>query len=190
MKGKLLLVIAGLHVLLFALFYKNMLSVDGAPLDKWFYVGYVCVVLITVVLFVVFKNKKSIYVATGVSCALVLGEFVGFYIFDRAGYKIDADDVEKIEYKVYGEYSKTVENDDVIKDIIEEYNDNNCIKRWEGGGQIGTPDKEIIIYMKDGIEISFTYDGVVPKDGKTYWSIFDFYKMVDYIENNSEYEAK
>lgn len=182
MKGKLLLIIAGLHVLLFALFYKNMLSVEGAPLDKWFYVGYAIVVLITIIIFAVLKNKKSVYIGASVCCALVLGLFVGYYIFDRAGYKIDVEDVEKIEYIVYGEYSKTVDRKDVIEDILEEYNDNACVKRWEGGGQIGTPDEVIIIYLKDGSEVSFTYDCVVPKDGKTFRGTFDYHKMVDYIE--------
>lgn len=182
MKGKLLLIIAGLHVLLFALFYKNMLSVEGAPLDKWFYVGYAIVVFVTIILFVVLKDKKPVYIGASVCGVLVLGLFVGYYIFDRAGYKIDVDDVEKIEYIVYGEYSKTVEQKDVIEDVLEEYNDNACIKRWDGGGQIGTPDEVIRIYLKDGSEVSFTYDCVVPKDGKTFWSTFDYDKMVDYIE--------
>jgi hypothetical protein len=183
MKGKLLLLLKVLHALLFVLFYKSMLSMEGAPLDKWFYVGYANVVLITIIVFVFLKNKKSMYIATGISAAVVLGLFVGYFVFDRVGYKIGIEDVEKIEYIIYGENYKIVEADtDVVKDILEEYNDNTCIKRWDGGGQIGTPEDIVIIYLKNGAEVSFAEDCVVQRDGKTYRSTFDYDKIVEYIE--------
>ena len=125
------------------------------------------------------------YIATGVSAAVVLGLFVGYFAFDRVGYKIDIEDVEKIEYRAYGGNDKIIEGDgDVVKDILEEYNDNTCIKRWDGGGQIGTPEDIVIIYLKNGVEVSFAEDCVVQRDGKTYRSTFDYDKIVEYIEKN------
>ena len=188
MKGKLLLLLTALHALLFVLFYKSMLSMEDAPSYEWFYLSYVCIVLITIVLFVFVKNKKPIYIAAGVSAVVVLGLFVGYFVFDRVGYKIDIEDVEKIEYRVYGVYGvddKIIEGDaSVVKDILKEYNDNTCIKRWDGGGQIGTPEDTVVIYLKNGVEVSFAEDCVVQRDGKTYRSTFDYDKIVEYIQKN------
>ena len=184
MKGKLLSIITALHILLFVIFYKSMLSMEAVPLYRWFYLCYVSIVVVTIILFVFLKKKKAVYIATGVSCALVLVLFVGYSIYDRAGYRIDPSDVKEIEFWDAGENSRKVktDNEDVIKNVIEEYNDNTSIKRWEGGGQIGTPDHQVTIYLKDGTEASFTSDCVVWKDGKEYRGTFDYWKIVDYIE--------
>ena len=59
MKGKLLSIITALHILLFVIFYKSMLSMEAVPLYRWFYLCYVSIVLVTIILFVFVKKKKK-----------------------------------------------------------------------------------------------------------------------------------
>lgn len=186
MKKKIVFIMFIIHMLLLLIFYRGTLSVV-VPIDKWFYLIYIDVCFVTAIIVTLIKKKRALYIVGSINCVLVFGLLLGYYLFGRTGYTINIKDVNLIEYIQYGDFTLEVninENEKVIKAILCEYNEATCIKRWDEGGQVCTPNHNVIIHLNDDSRVVIYEDGMVSRTNKLYKSTLNYDRIVAYINNN------
>ena len=80
--------------------------------------------------------------------------------WNRQGYFLNPDDVESIVHRIF-ETGEETNYDDKIEEIIEKYNEVDCIKDWNNLGDVVGYEEMLYIELKDGTRISIEPYGFV-----------------------------
>lgn len=159
-----------------AVLWKSTFSIISAN-DKWFVIAYIIIFIILALIF--FKSKKPFmqYILSGILCIFTLTSLLIYRGWNSNGYHINVNEVACIEYcTLKNNTTDTIlfdsDDADAIEGIIESYNSSECVKRWDDGARIGTPEEYIRIVFKDGRKATIEEDGCVSIAGKEYKAAF------------------
>ncbi len=170
---KILVISLMLVILNFLFFWRSTFSLFSSK-DFSFLIIYIAVLMCGLMVMYIkeFSRKVIPYILAVILC---LGTFIALFMYrewNKEGYYINVDDVEKIEYMFYSE--KEIDGNNTVRlsytsskeDIIANYNGAVCIKKWTDLGDAGTTDRYLYIFMKDGSCISIDESGGVHKINK------------------------
>lgn len=141
-------------------FWKSVFSVKSEH-DVRFFLASVCVIIIVMgVSYAVIKKNVIIYVINGLLCVAMLVALIMYKNWNRQGYFLNPDDVEAIVHRNF-ETGEETNYDDKIEEIIEKYNEVDCIKDWNNLGDVVGYEEMLYIELKDGTKISIEPYGFV-----------------------------
>lgn len=160
-KIKIIIPTVAIVALMFILFWKRLFSVNTAY-DTKFFTGYICVLILFMFATYMFhfKNEFINFIPPVILCVGTLVALVMYKNWNDDGYYINADDVESIIYTYYDENQKPTFRDvevdytDKKEEIIDRYNNADCVKNWDMLGDYIGYDTWIRIHLKDGTRIT------------------------------------
>ncbi len=172
---------------IFAVLWNSTFSIISEN-DKWFFIAFV--IIFVIFTFIFFKSKKNFipYILSAVFCIMTLTSLLIYRNWNKQGFEIKPDRVDYIEYYTSENDTTYIYNDinsEQISNFIELYNSSNCIKRWDNGGRIGTPEKYIRIFLTDTTKVVIEEDGCIDIAGKTFKTTLTLKELLEQLETNN-----
>lgn len=173
---------------IFAVLWNTTFSIASAG-DKWFLIGYIDIFLVFLFLFYFFRKKKKFiqYILAACFCIFTLAAVLGYRGWNRHGFSIRPDEVEYVNFCSIKDRKDIVRYDSNtgrIDEFVKIYNDTDCVKRWDGGGRVGTPEEYIIVHLTDGSSLTVEEDGCIIIGDKEYKTALTLEKLLMSLETD------
>lgn len=160
-KNKIIIATVVIVALMFVLFLKKLFLVHTAY-DTTFFIWYAAcfIILMAATYMFHFRNEFINLLPPVILCVGTLVALIVYKNWNDSGYYIDVNDVESIIYSYYDENKKNsfgsveVDYTDKKKEIVERYNNADCVKNWYMLGDYIGYDTWIRIELKDGTKIT------------------------------------
>lgn len=168
---------------MFLFFWNSTFSIKSAE-DKWYFIGFGCLFVVVAILFIEMKKPILYY---GLAVFMCIGTLVSLFMYknwNAEGYYIDVEDVERIIYneEIVGSFCGNQFGRDYTDkkvDIVTEFNSADCIKNWNGQGDIGTTLNYIEFQLKDGSDVRIYKNGQVYMDDVVFMTNLTFEDILE-----------
>lgn len=169
MKKQIITVVTWLIVILtFILFWNSTFSIRTST-DIVFLIVYVLAFVICILIYD-FNDEKLIYIRMSIIICIETFLMICLYkSWNRYGFFIDVNEVERIEYCNAEMVAYNVEySTESFDKIISKFNSAMCVKRGDNQSEPGTQSEWIAIYLEDDEVISVDGTGCIRVYGQMY----------------------